>query len=158
MIDSNIINKAIMIGGRESWALIRDNMDQGQRFYSVSYGTLVFVDFIVNEKGSRVPIFRNKAGLTSCDYFYRDLLCGDIFISKSDCEKESLKSKLRMLKTSFHSDDDFYLALSEFVAPRLKVELNRCDDSMHNQIIDVKDCFISDNGGILISVDELENG
>ena len=116
MIDSNIISKAMELGGRESWLLIRDNMTQGQCFYSVSYGPLVFVDFIVNEKGSRVPIFRNKSGLTSCDYFYRDLLCGDIFILKSDCEKEGLKSKLRILKSSFYNDDEFYLALSEFVA------------------------------------------
>ena len=156
MINLDIIEKAKEIGGKESWFFIKENMSSGQDFYTTDIGKITFLSFVENENEILVPIFRTETGLSSYDYFFRELLCGgSVFLRQEQAESKRVKSAINRMSREFKSDIDFKIILAEFISESLCVEVNQKDESKPAKILTVNDCFIGDNGTILLSVDDL---
>lgn len=157
MITNGIINQAIECGGRGSWEVIKKNMTHGQDFYTTDIGKIKFIQFINNEKGNEVPIFRTKSGaLSSYDYFYRELICKDsVFLKEVDAENKKLKNQIKRIRSNFEDALDFDLLILKLIESNLTVEVVSEDERKYSKILDVKDCFIGDNGNLIISVDDI---
>ena len=159
MIDCFILDKAAALGGAGSWSLVKDSMSPGQDFYTTDIGKITFINFITNENGSDVPIFRTNRGLSSYEYFYRELLCGDsVFICQEKAKEMVVINKIKRLKFEFDNDPLFALMVMQEVCGNISVELNPVNESEHTKTLSVKDLFIGDNGECLISVDDFEVG
>lgn len=155
MITKNCILKAVEIGGIESWKYIKERLEVGQVFYCIDIGEIEFCGFINEDAGFGVPIFKSRAGYSSYDYFYREIIIGDsLFLNPIDCRRAKEKRDISMvLKRSDDSLATSFCALS-LVKELITVEVNYADESIHSKILNVKDVFIGDNENLIISVDD----
>lgn len=155
MINETVLQEAIQIGGAGCWQHVKINMVAGQKFYTTDLGVILFVGFIDNEKGVSVPIFRSRTGLSSYDYFYREIICGgSVFITENYLNNKVLKSKINRLASDYGLEDFLNAVLNEFKV-ELSVELNPKSELEHTKILAVNDVIRSDNGGVIISVDDI---
>ena len=155
MITNELLETVNKSGGRESWTILKENMSKGQDFYTTDMGKISFLDFIKREDGKDIAIFRSKSGITSYEYFYRELLCKScVFLSQRDLDDKIFeKDYWKMINAAKH--DNYLLhKMLRMLTDVISVEVTTLSESKGTvtQICNVEDVFESDNVGCIISV------
>tara|TARA_R110001592_G_C13193009_1_gene753680 strand:- start:11736 stop:12209 length:474 start_codon:yes stop_codon:yes gene_type:complete len=154
MITSEILENAKSIGGNECWKMLKENMSKGQEFYTTDLGKVSFLGFVSREDGKEVAIFRTRSGMTSYDYFYRELLCkGDVFLSKEDMDQKIFdRNYWKMVDKAKYNSKLLHKMLT-MLTDVISVEVTvKSDLGQVTQICNLEDVFESDNVGCVISI------